>query len=560
MPISRPTNIQKPFADTGAKNTIPVAATGTGKASYTAGFPPPTMLPLTAGGVPPEGKDFNGILYDITSHTLWVNAGGQYRFDSALSTAIGGYPAGMVLQSNDGLSAYVSAVNNNVTDFNTTPSSIGTLWLAYSGAAVANVTINTTGGNTTLTAIQSAATFITVTGTLVSNATLTLPAARGKWFVINNTTGAFGVTVLPSGGSGVPIFQGKCDSVYCDGTNIDYDLHSSQTRPLYDSTKHVATTEFVQAALATIAIPKVPYFNRTQLTASSGNFTVPAGITKIRAYAIGRGGDGAFGSGGTTGGAGGGGGGCAWGDIAVTPGQVIPYTINSSGTVFGTYLTATNGQTGSISARGAGGTATKSGAVLNGGTASGGEGGQANSSRINGRAGGASGSPLGTGGGAPTGFPTDEGAGGWGNDGGPTYGGSPGGPGNGGPSGAGGSWDSILLSAPGRTQFTEFTDPLLAPCNSGIVGSRTAGLFLITGGNGGTGGGGTTPPTYGGGAGSPAAPQDRRSDSVFGGGAAGSGNSSYTGGYGGPGGGGGGGHGSGTAGGTGGIGIICIFY
>ena len=136
MPLTRPTNFSTPFASGGAKNTIPTAPTGSGKASFTEGFPPVTMLPLTSGGIPPEGKDFNGILYDVTTHTVWVNSGGQYQFDSALSAAIGGYPAGMVLQSNDGLSSYVSAVNNNTTDFNSTPSSIGTLWLPWAGGSV----------------------------------------------------------------------------------------------------------------------------------------------------------------------------------------------------------------------------------------------------------------------------------------------------------------------------------------------------------------------------------------------------------------------------------------
>lgn len=139
MPITRPTNYSLPFASSGDKNTIPNSATGSGKASFEEGFPPVTMMPLTAGGIPPEGKDFNGILYDITSHTIWINSGGQYQFDSALSTAIGGYPIGMVLQSNDGLSAYVSAVDNNVTDFNAVPSSIGVLWMPWAGNAVAYV-------------------------------------------------------------------------------------------------------------------------------------------------------------------------------------------------------------------------------------------------------------------------------------------------------------------------------------------------------------------------------------------------------------------------------------
>ena len=247
-PVTRPSNYPLPFANSGAKNTIPTPATGTGKASFTEGFPAVTMLPLTAGGIPPEGKDFNGILYDVTTHTVWVNAGGQYQFDAALSTAIGGYPAGMVLQNNAGTASYVSAVANNTTDFNTDPSSIGTLWLPYSGKAFSNVTINTTGGTTVLTAIQAAADFITVTGTLTNNATLTFPAGLGKRTIINNTTGAFSVTAIALGGAGVPITQGAADSVICDGTDMRYSISDGVTPPAGDSSKALATTEFVTGA------------------------------------------------------------------------------------------------------------------------------------------------------------------------------------------------------------------------------------------------------------------------------------------------------------------------
>lgn len=133
MSLTRPTNLTKTFASSGNKNVIPVSPAAP-NASYTEGFPPVNMIPLSAGGIPVDGLDFNGIFFDITSHTIWVNSGGQYQFDAALSTAIGGYPAGMVLQNNAGTASYVSAVNNNTTDFNTTPASIGTLWMPYAGA------------------------------------------------------------------------------------------------------------------------------------------------------------------------------------------------------------------------------------------------------------------------------------------------------------------------------------------------------------------------------------------------------------------------------------------
>lgn len=149
MPIARPSNLTVPFANVGARNVIPVADAAP-LASFTLGFPPVTMLPIIAGGEPPDGKDFNGILYDITTHTMWVNAGGQYLFDATLSAAIGGYPIGMVLQSDDGLSAYVSAVAANTTNFNSSPGSIGSAWMPWAGAALRNAAIiwcGTSGGS-----------------------------------------------------------------------------------------------------------------------------------------------------------------------------------------------------------------------------------------------------------------------------------------------------------------------------------------------------------------------------------------------------------------------------
>lgn len=91
------------------------------------------MIPIEAGGIAPEGMDLNGILYDVTTHLTYLNAGGQYWFDAAFASKIGGYPLGAVLQSNDGKSSYVSIVDNNTTDFNIDPSSIGTSWLPWAG-------------------------------------------------------------------------------------------------------------------------------------------------------------------------------------------------------------------------------------------------------------------------------------------------------------------------------------------------------------------------------------------------------------------------------------------
>ena len=128
-----------PFASQGDKNTIPVTpSTETGQtnyASYQKGFPPVTMTPLVAGGLPPQGMDMNGILFALSSSLGFFQSGGLPTFNADFASTIGGYPLGAVLQSNDGASAYVSTIANNTTDFNESPESIGTSWLPWAGDA-----------------------------------------------------------------------------------------------------------------------------------------------------------------------------------------------------------------------------------------------------------------------------------------------------------------------------------------------------------------------------------------------------------------------------------------
>lgn len=113
------------FATNGLKNNIPVADPQMfSSASYEKGFPQSTMKKVTEGGIPPQGKDFNGILNEISSHTVWTNAGGTYKFNGELSNAIGGYAKGAVLVADNLKFAVISLVNNNKINFNTNPSSI----------------------------------------------------------------------------------------------------------------------------------------------------------------------------------------------------------------------------------------------------------------------------------------------------------------------------------------------------------------------------------------------------------------------------------------------------
>lgn len=120
-------------AQQGLVNTIPddPVAGQPQLASWKEGFQSETMMPLTAGGIPPQGQDFNGLFQQITEHLVHQNSGGQYGWSQEWIDAHGGYPKGAIVFSDDGLACYYSAVDNNAQNFNTNPASIGVEWLLF---------------------------------------------------------------------------------------------------------------------------------------------------------------------------------------------------------------------------------------------------------------------------------------------------------------------------------------------------------------------------------------------------------------------------------------------
>lgn len=163
-----PTRVQVPFAESGDKNTIPVPSQigiTPGRASYTTGFPPLTLTPRAAGGIPPFGQDMNGILYAATAWNRWQAAGGPVSYDAAFATAVGGYPKGAVLAS----SAADGRQWLNLTDGNATnPDTGGPGWLSLGGG-------NTNyAASATLTTRQAGLVSVTAAA---GNVILTLPAA-----------------------------------------------------------------------------------------------------------------------------------------------------------------------------------------------------------------------------------------------------------------------------------------------------------------------------------------------------------------------------------------------
>lgn len=70
-----------------------------GAASLQTGFPPLTFQQLAAGGSPPFGQDFNGVLRQITQIQQWQQAGAWWTYDSTFAASISGYPKGAILNS-----------------------------------------------------------------------------------------------------------------------------------------------------------------------------------------------------------------------------------------------------------------------------------------------------------------------------------------------------------------------------------------------------------------------------------------------------------------------------
>lgn len=121
--MTQPDLILTPFANSASpaeRNDIPderFPGMPPQSAAWDSGFPAITMQDFQLGGLPPNGQDFNGILYELSQHIVHQNLGGMYKF-SADVVAAGGYPQGALIAANDGLSFWASLQDDNVQDFN----------------------------------------------------------------------------------------------------------------------------------------------------------------------------------------------------------------------------------------------------------------------------------------------------------------------------------------------------------------------------------------------------------------------------------------------------------
>jgi hypothetical protein len=79
----QPTFMPQPFANSGEKNVIPNSGGEVlGNASFASGFPRVTETPIELGGVPPQRKDFNGILNVLSTFAFFAQSGGVYEYSA----------------------------------------------------------------------------------------------------------------------------------------------------------------------------------------------------------------------------------------------------------------------------------------------------------------------------------------------------------------------------------------------------------------------------------------------------------------------------------------------
>ncbi|MGV3346431.1 hypothetical protein ACGVWS_12070 [Enterobacteriaceae bacterium LUAb1] len=216
LPAKKPV----PFGENGPRREITsTTPTGSNQASYDSGFPPVTMIIKSAGGLPPEGRDINQAFYELYNGLRSQNAGSVYSFDSDFAAAIGGYPAGSMLQNSTNDGFWLNTTDDNS---NNPESSSGELtgWVPTDNYGFTVLT-GLTSGVITLSSLQAAKNEIQLNGALIANVTVIFPRWTKQWEVINQTTGGFTVTCKTTIGSGIVIQPSILTKIYCNGTDIN---------------------------------------------------------------------------------------------------------------------------------------------------------------------------------------------------------------------------------------------------------------------------------------------------------------------------------------------------
>lgn len=189
---------------------IPTPPQAGGRASLQQGFSELNFDPLASGGIPPFGKDFNGLMNMVTNWLRWAAAGGiPVGYDAAFAATISGYPAGAFLKAATGNRFWISTAENNVTN----PDAGGAGWIPFPDVIVqrqaGNYAIDTGTPNNYAVTLDPA-TFISINDLVGSPIRVKVGGTSGANTVTNPTLRINSLTPLTMiNSSGAPLLIGQ---------------------------------------------------------------------------------------------------------------------------------------------------------------------------------------------------------------------------------------------------------------------------------------------------------------------------------------------------------------
>lgn len=229
---NQPVSLPIPFAAGAGSSfirTIPTASQigiTNGAASLTDGFPPLCFTAVNAGGVPPFGQDFNGILNYLSSAIQWFQAGYFPAYNPTFALAIGGYPNNATITNSVGTGFWKSIADNNLTN-------------PDAGSAGFTGSISTT--VLTVTAMTSGTIAVgqILSGTGVTAGTQIISFGTGT-----GGTGTYNVQTLQTVSSTAITALGAANWVYFNQIGV--------TPTQFDNSTKIATTAFVKTSLGNL--------------------------------------------------------------------------------------------------------------------------------------------------------------------------------------------------------------------------------------------------------------------------------------------------------------------
>lgn len=265
-----------------------------GAASLTDGFPPTTFIQVAAGGIPPFGQDFNGLLNQITKWNQWQAMGGPITYDGGFSASIGGYAFGSQVLSDSGHVVYVSTVNGNLNNPNTNPVNWRIGWSIWSGSTwnalgSGNVqTVNLSPAVASMSQIVGIPLWIVSVGT--NSGASTLNVGQGAFPILTTGTNPLSAGMLAGSVPYGVIFNGSSfillgsNAVFTDPSTAGITVVATPTNPFGANIQLLgngSTTpnKYIRAFNGKLSFVNSAYSSEIAFLDDTGNFNAGGNLT-----------------------------------------------------------------------------------------------------------------------------------------------------------------------------------------------------------------------------------------------------------------------------------------